>query len=133
MGKMYSNFPKLLQYHLFKGLGEGFVEMQHTDGEAVFTASPMHPQDEDPELCLSHLRDPEPCQLKPPGISKIKRYELFNKLRPFLRPENRDITCPHPVQDILDRINKRKNEKNSVYEKRKKALAKISETNRGSS
>ena len=55
MGKLYSKFPKVLQYHLFKGLGEGFVEMQHADGEAVFTASLMHPQDEDTELCLSRL------------------------------------------------------------------------------
>ena len=55
IGKMYSKFPKVIQYHLFKGLGEGFVEMQHADGEAVFTASLMHPQDEDPELHLSRL------------------------------------------------------------------------------
>ena len=34
MGKLYSKFPKVLQYHLFKGLGEGFVEMQHWDGES---------------------------------------------------------------------------------------------------
>ena len=107
--------------------------MHHADGEAVFTASLMHPQDEDPELRLSRLRDLEPCQIEPPGISDIQRCELFNKLRPFLRPENRDITCPHPGQEILDRINKRKNEKKGVYKKRKKALAKISEKNRGSS
>ena len=132
MGNLYSNFLKVLQYHLFKGLGEGFVEMQHADGEAVFTASLMYPQDEDPELRLSRLQYLEPCQLEPPGISNIKRCELFNKLRPLLILENREITCPHPGQEILDRINKLKNEKKGVYEKRKKALAKISETNRGS-
>ena len=61
--------------------------MQHGDGKAVFTANLMHPQDEDPELRLSHLQDLEPSQLEPPGISDIKRCELFNKLCPFLRPE----------------------------------------------
>ena len=55
MGKLYSKLPKVLQYHLFKGLGEGFGKMQHADGEALFTASLMHPQDEDPELRLSRL------------------------------------------------------------------------------
>ena len=55
MGKLYSKFLKVFQYHLFKGLGEGFVEMQHADGEAVFTASLMHPQDKNAELRLSRL------------------------------------------------------------------------------
>ena len=107
--------------------------MQHGDGEAVFTASLMHPQDEGPELCLSRLQDLEPSQLEPPGISDIKRCELFNRLRPFLRPENRYITCPHPGQEILDRIKYRKNKKKDVYEKQKKTLEKIPEKNLGSS
>ena len=117
MGKMYSKFPKVLQYQLFKGLGEGFVEIQHADGEAVFTSSLMHSQDEDPDLSLSRLRDLEPCQIEPPGISNIKRCKLFNKLRPFLIPENRDINCPHPGKEILDRINKHKNKKNVCMKK----------------
>ena len=83
--------------------------MQHGDGKAVFTANLKHPQDADPELRLSHLQDHEPSQLEPPGISNIKRCEIFNKLRHLLILENREITCPHHGQEILDRINKLKN------------------------
>ena len=32
MGKLYSKFLKVLQYHLCKGPGECFFEMQHADG-----------------------------------------------------------------------------------------------------
>ena len=85
----------------------------------------MHPQDEDPELRLSRLQDLEPSQLEPPGISDIKRCELFNKLRPFLRPENRGITYPHPGQEILHRIKKRKNEKKVCTKNERKHLQKF--------
>ena len=38
------------------------------------------------------------------GISEIKQVELFTKWREFIPEEYRDIMCPNPDDDIIERI-----------------------------
>ena len=42
-------------------------------------------------------------------MKDIKAADLYNKWRPLLPPECRDITCPHPGDEVLQKVaNERK-------------------------
>ena len=71
-------------------------------------ANYITPAEQDPKIkaLLSELH-----VIPPPGISEIKQCELYQKWRPFLKQENRDITCPRLAQTTLDCIKNKKNEK----------------------
>ena len=45
------------------------------------------------------------------GISEIKQVELFTKWREFVPEEYRDIMCPKPDDDIIERIKAEKSAK----------------------
>ena len=76
--------------------------------QANSIAKYMTPAERDPKIkaLLSELH-----VIPPPGFFEIKQCELYQKWRPFLKQENRDITCPRPAQTNLDCIKNKKNEK----------------------
>jgi hypothetical protein len=43
-----------------------------------------------------------------PGLKEIKQCELYNKYRPLLTLEYRDILCPKPADDVLARDKRRR-------------------------
>nr|XP_054760240.1 uncharacterized protein LOC129266415 [Lytechinus pictus] len=42
-----------------------------------------------------------PPSLPPPGLSHERQLYLYQKIRPFCRPDARDVTCPEPEQEGL--------------------------------
>ena len=57
--------------------------------------------------------------LKEPGIRPIKQVELFQKWRPLLPKEKRDITCPKPSEDVMTKVRNDKRAKAATVKKRK--------------
>lgn len=56
--------------------------------------------------------------LASPGVPDIKKVELYKKYRPLIPEQYRDITCPHPGEDVLSKI---KTERNKKAQQRQKA------------
>ena len=76
--------------------------------QAKRIAKYMTPSEQDPKIkeLLYELH-----VIFPPGISEIKQRELYQKWRPLLKQENRDITCPRPGQTTLNCIKNKKSDK----------------------
>jgi len=66
--------------------------------------------------------------INPPGLPDVKKVEMYSKYRSFLPNEFQDVLCPFPGQDVIDRINKTRNEKRT--EKKKPAQQKAASTKR---
>ena len=49
--------------------------------------------------------------LPAPGLRVVKNAELYNKWRPLLPPQFRDITCSHPGDDVLKRVKEQQKQK----------------------
>jgi len=75
--------------------------------------------DERAQLIKNMLGDLQ--TLTPPGMADIKQVELYTKWRSLLKPENKDITCPKPPEEVLKRVRQAKNQKarKRTAEKRK--------------
>ena len=58
--------------------------------------------------------------LAEPGIRAIKQVELYQKWRPPLPVEKRDLTCPKPADEILKKVRDERRTKAATNRKRKK-------------
>ena len=58
--------------------------------------------------------------LKEPGIRPIKQVELYQKWRPLLPKEKRDLTCPKPTAEVMTKVRDDKRAKAATARKRKK-------------
>ena len=58
--------------------------------------------------------------LASPGVPDIKKVELYKKYCPLIPQQYRDITCPHPGEDVLLRIKTERNKKAQQRQKAKK-------------
>ena len=56
---------------------------------------------------------------KSPGIPEIKRVEIFTKWRPLLPPYVRDLTCPLPLDVVIQKIKDKQNTKRRKKEQEK--------------
>ena len=61
-----------------------------------------------------------PDNIPAPGIPDIKKVELYSKYRPLIPQTFQDTTCPHPGEDILDRIKSQRNKKQQQRQQQKK-------------
>ena len=63
--------------------------------------------------------------IEPPGMREIKQVELFTKWRPLITEKYRDLNCPKPSPEIMERIMQSKiakqNSKNTSKKTSKKA------------
>jgi hypothetical protein len=57
---------------------------------------------------------------EPPGLRPIKQSELYNKFRPFVPPEWKDITCPAPPEEVTAANKADKREKSRQYRQKRK-------------
>ena len=54
-----------------------------------------------------------------PGIPEIQQVEMFTKWRPLLPPYARDLTCPRPLNAVMQRIKDKRNKKGRKKEEEK--------------
>jgi hypothetical protein len=124
---LYSDFPKVLKYYLFKSTDIEFVSMRVGDGHAEKVANLKFPKQEDGQLCAKGLETLLPSILIPPGLNEIKMVELFTKFRRFLKPINMDKTCPYSGDEVMERIKQSKKIKRN-FKKRKEAPSETTDT-----
>ena len=55
--------------------------------------------------------------MKTPGIKEIKQVEMYQKWRPLLPEYAKDITCPKPIDRVIENIRSQKSRKKSIYKK----------------
>jgi hypothetical protein len=122
----YTDFHKVLKYHLFESTDIEFVSMRVGDGHAEEVANLKFPKEEDDQLCVKQLETLLPSILIPPGLKEIKMVELFTKFGRFLKPINMDKTCPYPGDEVMDRIKQSKKVKRNS-KKRKEAPSEITD------
>ena len=58
--------------------------------------------------------------LDTPGIREIKQVELWKNWRQFVPDPHKDMICPEPPQEVLDRIKKQKSDKQKEIAKKRK-------------
>ena len=64
-------------------------------------------------------------QLTAPGMKDMKKADLYTKWRPLLPKEYRDITCPHPGDDVLKKVRDQRNEAAAVAKATKSNTKKL--------
>lgn len=57
-------------------------------------------------------------KLNPPGLKPIKQVELFTKWRQFVIEEYKDVTCPRPSDEIMNKIRLERSEKQRNFAKK---------------
>ena len=75
-----------------------------------------------PEIRKHKIRNmlAELPNLLPPGLTAIKQCELYNEWRKIVPDEFKDITCPRPSDEVLNKVRKERNEKATRKNKKKK-------------
>ena len=76
------------------------------------------------EWCTNVEQD-KPNEIEAPGLADIKKAELFCKWRELIPEPYRDDICPHPGEDVLEKV------KNSKKKKKKKNNDKSPEKRKG--
>ena len=66
------------------------------------------------------LKPPALNPIKAPGVPPIKQVELFTKYRNLIPEAFREITCPHPGDEILKKIKSERNTKQRDCNKKMK-------------
>jgi hypothetical protein len=120
--KLYSDFPAVLKYHLFESDDIEEISLQVGPDYPAKIANLRFPKEESVNDRADRLETLFPTQITPPGLKEIKEVELWTKFRGLLKPENQDLTCPYPGDNVMDRIRKQKNEKSVLKKKRKDAI-----------
>ena len=120
--KLYSDFPAVLKYHLFESDDIEEISLQVGPDYPAEIANLRFPKGESDEDRADRLENLFPTPLNPPGLKEIKQVELWTKFRRFLEPDNRNLTCPYPGDDVMDRIRKQRNAKMVTKKKRKDAI-----------
>jgi len=95
--KLYSDFPAVLKYHLFKSDDIEEISMQVGPESTAKIANLRFLKGESVEDRADRLQNLFPTPLNPPGLKEIKQVELFTKFRRFIDKENWERTWLVPI------------------------------------
>ena len=110
--KLYKRFPAVEKYQLFSSDGNEKVTMHLSSNAAADDSANLRfPVKESAASREERLKELTPHVLISPGLKDIKKVELYTKFRSLLQEKNRDITCPHPGDEVLNSIKSQRQEK----------------------